>query len=270
MNTFVVVLVLLLVEFVYAHITGYECGSGRSEWLGLLANLQCPRSIPSVNACCKTHDQCYADQLGRGFCDTHFCMCVKNATQQHDCQKPAVKSFCRIVRILGQSAYDNSASPSASETTINFQFTVHERDTERTVFYRGVELRKVQPGTTFKFGALDPCQICIKYMQWSINCADVVSAENPMLLPNPNGPKTCKRGLEQKMRIRVSCPNSREYKQILLKAETPFAELRPLLNVACSHSAEALSLIKYGSTVEDEDTLRSVNARSDDIIELVF
>ncbi|CAD5230916.1 unnamed protein product [Bursaphelenchus xylophilus] len=87
----------------------WSCGSDplNSKWAGRAITYACIEALPSVNACCESHDECYREKAGRGPCDETFCDCMKRSMSQcHSLVSVLVtNAFCQIVEENGEKSY---------------------------------------------------------------------------------------------------------------------------------------------------------------------
>ncbi|VDN56736.1 unnamed protein product, partial [Dracunculus medinensis] len=101
---------------IYRRILGFagnlnwQCGS---ETLSKTISQAIVERDFSINNCCIDHDNCYDKQLGREHCDDILCACIDNATKPSDiCNRENSPIFCKLVRLLGEEPYRQSAKKS--------------------------------------------------------------------------------------------------------------------------------------------------------------
>uniref|UniRef100_A0A1I7SGL2 Venom protein n=1 Tax=Bursaphelenchus xylophilus TaxID=6326 RepID=A0A1I7SGL2_BURXY len=110
----------------------WSCGSDplNSKWAGRAITYACIEALPSVNACCESHDECYREKAGRGPCDETFCDCMKrtvefvcgNAPWTTELAKRDIKYSCPgLIEPINQccvvhdACYDNYNGPTKQQ-----------------------------------------------------------------------------------------------------------------------------------------------------------
>ncbi|CEF62648.1 Phospholipase A2 domain-containing protein [Strongyloides ratti] len=98
----------------YEHTGHWVCGNGENEQLSAVsASYRCPKAKENLNQCCKYHDECYHNQVGRHFCDLSFCKCLlanleySNSSNDNNCISTA-KVYCNFVTVMGIFPYTDS------------------------------------------------------------------------------------------------------------------------------------------------------------------
>uniref|UniRef100_A0A915CQ19 Phospholipase A(2) n=1 Tax=Ditylenchus dipsaci TaxID=166011 RepID=A0A915CQ19_9BILA len=104
----------------------FEWSCGSSEFSTKLAltsmKLGCMFKRDSFNECCKEHDACYDNQVGRNHCDSVFCNCLKKAAEDILlCRKVHAFTFCTLVKAVGIWAY-KGAAPSTKKNNKAIDF----------------------------------------------------------------------------------------------------------------------------------------------------
>uniref|UniRef100_A0A0K0EZR5 Phospholipase A(2) n=1 Tax=Strongyloides venezuelensis TaxID=75913 RepID=A0A0K0EZR5_STRVS len=98
----------------YENTGQWFCGNGENEQLSAIsASYRCPKAKDNLNQCCKYHDNCYHNQIGRNYCDLTFCQCLiasledSNSSSDANC-KTTAEVYCNFVTVMGYFPYTDS------------------------------------------------------------------------------------------------------------------------------------------------------------------
>uniref|UniRef100_A0A0N4ZHY7 Phospholipase A(2) n=1 Tax=Parastrongyloides trichosuri TaxID=131310 RepID=A0A0N4ZHY7_PARTI len=104
---FFIICLLVLID----HIECFKCGSNKFEEdiATSVVDLNCKGQKAFINKCCLQHDRCYERQAPKKNCDQVFCDCLVTASKGNAlCQTMGTSHMCNVVRLFGQTAYNNA------------------------------------------------------------------------------------------------------------------------------------------------------------------